>query len=783
MSFTHPMEGWILFSYFKIAFALLLCSCGLEYVEPQREYVEKQVNLYSPDDIQGFGKVLNQDLYPAAGFMSACSWLDSMVIGENNSQQAFRALEAFGTKKFAAQNGSPFGFVGDIFDGELYVEKRGWVKASEFSEDTTCEESKRARPRDGFRERGRNIVQFSVQKCKDKARMDAIHDRSLLFGDERDLINMNNLFGRIQLNDYPMMEYGLLGQSGSLESQGQIPNRQEFMNLFDEEIYKSPIRLLPMMGLKLLLKTGIVSWAGIRNDKFTKKVGESIPGVYDEKFELYGLQGTYADAFIKNGFPYSEILKPLPTDTEQEIERKDAEMRKVLGQVSKRVPMFRNSSWDSFLEDMRYGMSVAIRGMKSTSPMEQACASTIYQRAFSQLLTIKGYDRPPLKNVVNGSKRRKALVEVEDFLDSKEGTRMKACRRSGSFLREGKLTQVKDLELAEDDIGEKLFLTNRPNSAEECSLSEARPLREQKVQPTFVESARGFKGASLQERLEFLGGVSYFLMSIIPGSSWWFSDNSPVPYPLSDFGADKTVEDVRSSGGMLPFEAFAVSIAYINMVGLPIIENHIVYIDIDGKEVASDSPDVKGIRVSRDERKPFDKNIVVSDMESVALISDIVFKLHDALEILADWHRDTQESLDMLEHSNSASAKKLKEDYQSFMTGILGSDSLRGAKETLNLLIDNSDGSLRQQMNQLRLALALHLNKFAILKDPNELSKGYTCASELHLNPKTGVEEKVGRCNVLSSKKMQSEDELWRQSMRLIGRAFQIPLFLEMAGS
>jgi len=762
------------------ALLLVLGGCGLEYVEPNREFVQRQVDKYSPNEIPGEGRVLNQDIYPAANFMSACSWLDSMVISDNSGQQAFRSLEDFGTKKFSTDG--PFGIIGEVFDGRLLIEKAGIVKASEFSEDTSCEENRRVRPRDGHRDRGRIIVENSVEKCKQRARLDALHDRSLMFGDDSNLINLNNLYGRIQLNDHPLLEYGLLAQSGSERSGGSIPNESEFHDLFNDEITKSPILLLPMIGLKLLMRTGVVGWEKIRNKAFTDKIGESLPGVYDESFELYPLQGTYADVFVKNGFPYSEILKPLPTDSREVIERKDAELRRVLEQMAKRVPMFRNNSWSAFLDDMRYGMSAAIRGIKSTSPIEQACGTVIYHRAFSQLLTIKGYDRAPLKITGNGSKRRKALVGVSDFLDHNEGTRMKACRRSGSFLRDGKLTQVKDSELADEDVGLKMTLTDKPNPSEECTLSEARPLLEQKEQPTYVESARGYEEASFHEKVEFLGGIAYFMMSLVPGTDWWFSSNSPVPYPLADFGSNKEAEDIIASGGMLPFEAFAISLAYINMVGMPIVDNHVVYVDIDGKEVDADDPKVTGVRISATERKAFAKGPVVTELKSVSLMTDVVFKLHDALEILADWHAETEESLRLLSGNNSTATKKMRQEYESFMNGILGSDNIAGSKRTLNLLIDDSKGSLRDQLKSLKLALSLLLNKFAVPRDLEDLSQGYTCVDELHLDPVTGIEKQVGRCSEVSVGKLQSDDELWRQSMRLVGRAFQSPLFLEMAG-
>jgi hypothetical protein len=104
-----------------------------------------------------------------------------------------------------------------------------------------------------------------------------------------------------------------------------------------------------------------------------------------------------------------------------------------------------------------------------------------------------------------------------------------------------------------------------------------------------------------------------------------------------------------------------------------------------------------------------------------------------------------------------------------------------GSEENLQMLTDSGAASVRSQLKDLKLALALLLNKFAKAEGRDALGRiQYSCYSTLTLDPESGVEFPEGQCSSQRGNRLQSELELWSQAMRLVGRVYQSPLYLEM---
>lgn len=693
------------------------CTEKLEVLKAQRQNIEEIETPLSPEEVPGGGLILEDDIYTPAKFMSACAWLDSLSSRSQSDEQGFRILEDFGMRK----------------DGS------GWKGVFPFKADDK---------------------HFFFFKKKDK-------DDDL----GRQTLDLANLYGRVQLNDNPLYEYGLVQKNGS------IPDRNEFLGLVDKEIFKSPIKILPLIAARGLMGLGIINPYKKRNEIVQEQIAEALPGALDREFKIYKLKETFPDILVKNGAPFAEVLRPLPSDSTEESLKKAEQLEKVLEVLAKRLPMFRERNWSSFRDDMRWGLSAGIRGMQSTNPVEQACGAAIFHRGFAQMLSVKGYDRPPLEFSRGSNGARWVLVDVNRFLESEKGTRLRACSGVGSFTRQGRSTQVRDSELADTSGGTGLTLASQPQPVRTCVPENSRILELKKQQPTVWGQKRpDMKAANLSEKLEFMAGVSYFLMAFAPGSKWWFGDKGLVSYPLADFGEDKELKDILSSGGLMPYESFALSLGFFNLAGNNLIDKHLTYVDKQGKEVAANGA-VFGVRISDKPRKHFEKGIVTTDIHSVLLLTDVVFKLHETLEKMATWLADTERSIkdEVSRNPNSPESKRMKKDFNNFVNGLFG------GRETLVLLTSNSEGSVRKQIDDFRLALSLVLARF-VKPDPVLNAAGkkiYSCYGKLQLDPETGVEERLGDCGEGRANGLQSETELFRQSMRLVGRAFRSPLYLE----
>lgn len=772
----------------SLAALVVLANCTPPpIVQPERSSIPDLSGRFDEKLFDSGEQLLQQGIFPQSRYQSACFWLENMELSESSYRQGFRPLESVETKKFEVDELKKFKLKSGIFDGELLIEKAGLIPKIEEDVESYCRRKLRNRP-GGRAGVPRSFTRNQLKKCmadetaKREEKQDFLHSESLVSRarSEKDLIELANLYGKISLNDNPLYEYGLMGQSGSESVGGMIPNKAEFFVLFEEEKKRSKfLRRLAMGLLQPMFEKKDHKWSGARNEILEEELAISLPGAYGDNPQKRKLEGTFPDIAVRNGFPHSEFLKPLPQDSARALKAKDAALKGSLDKMTIRTAMFREETWASYLDDMQYGMSVAVRGLQSPSPKEQACASVVLQRAFSQMLTIKGYDRAPLRNVTQNGKKRKILPHVNDFLGSPTSSVLKSCRQAGSFLRDEKLTQVKDHEFVGGEES-ALLLTNKPNSADPCQTRWATPLRNHKEQWTVYRNAEGFKPANFHEQLEFLGGTIYYLMAMAPGAPWWFNERALLSYPLADFGDNAEHNDMLASGGLLPYEAFAISLGYVNLLGLPLLDQHLIYVDEFNRQVDGSSDDVLGVRFSRDPVSKIQNDTVVTDLDSLLLIADVVFKLDETLESMDKWFEKALVDMQEREAIGGVAGKAAKVEHDAFLMGMFGAGSRKDAKETLELLTDDSEGSLRAQMDQLKLAITMLLPKFAVAQTVHGETR-YSCGTELHTNVKTGFEVLKGDCKEAPQERLQTLHTRWKQVLNMVGRVYQSPIFIDMA--
>lgn len=567
---------------------------------------------------------------------------------------------------------------------------------------------------------------------------------------------LDALEGRIRLTDNPFYEMALIAQGSDL------PNKEEFLKLADEESKSSPLMLPFLIAFKLAWSSGILNPYTKRNQIIQKRIASAFPGIFRSDGlvnELRPLDDSLVEALIKNSVPGINSLAAWPTDSKDELKAKETMLAAVLARFKKPLPMFPNNSWAAYFEDSRWALSVAIRALKNKDLTQQACGSVIIQRSFAQMIRIMGYDRPPTSEG--------HLVDIEKFLMHPESTYLKGCVTPGSFVRNGryaKLIQTKDRSdflSNKPDSENFLRLSDAPREFEDCHLKDAKALLAEtpELKKSAIPGVRGY--ADLNSKLSMVGAAGYYFMAMNPGASWWRNtDGSLLALPFSSFKGG--LPAIRANGGYLPSQSFALSLGFINLV-LPDIEaHHLVMIDSERRETSVDKK-ILGVRLSFDVRKKNSAGVITSRVESVALLSELVLKFHEALKDLGSWKSESDRWVETRSSAETDPYYKtsIRKDYDDFVA------SLFGDRQNLLDLVATDDESVRHKVDGLRLAIALHLAAFSYRAANGRAN----CHASLMTDLATGKEVGVGECN-------SAQYQTWHAAMQLVGTAFNSPLFL-----
>lgn len=574
-----------------------------------------------------------------------------------------------------------------------------------------------------------------------------------------------SLDGRVDISASPLYQYALLTQ--------EIPNRKRFLELVEEEIDKQSLLATPIARLyKWLLGANIIDLYAKRNEIIQDRVNEAFPGSFDPAGLNRSLKKSFPEAVLRNGMPTFSNLSPLPDDAREVRDRKSRELKAILAAYSKSVPVFSLSGkWSSFQDEMERGMNLALQAFNTQSPKEQACATAILHRGFAQLLTIAGYDRPPMA-VDDPAKEVSAFPTIDRLLENPQGTRFKVCPMAGAFGKDGyRMTlYAKDLENFDAAKDTLLLTRNTPNSAS-CAQTEA--VATNSWEYTHYNRPRLSEVASGEDLLNFAHGISHWLVSFNPGAKWWTQETNVTGFPLANFDS---LSSISTSGGILPVQGHALSLALVNVTFAQIMKNHLVMLDEFGKET-TDAKKAIFVRYSDRSREAGSGGKITTTLRSAILALETTLKFQASFENLSKWKADSKARLDadMASERDLKKREEMAKEYAAFVKGMFGGD------DTFAMVTDKfSDAeikagqapSLRNQLVNVELALAMLSANFA----KKNADGTFTCYNQLvkDFDSKDAPEEKIGQCSV-------EDQRRWKRLMSMVASMYKSPLFAKYA--
>ena len=583
-------------------------------------------------------------------------------------------------------------------------------------------------------------------------------------GNNKGLVDLSRLYGRVDIAANPMYQYALL--------QGTQPvfDKETFMFEVNKQIKDSPITLPFLIGYELLLRTGVLNVYNERNRIYQNRIDKSFPGIFlDDDSTRVKIRESLPEAIFRNGSPEIAQLTPAPLDSAEAIQKKLQKLN-LLGSVySRPVALFASPKWSDFREDIRINMTVAVRGINSGNSQEQACATVLFHRAMSQMLTIMGFDRPLMQDNPNNNTSR--LADFKDWLVDPKGQELRLCPGAGSFVRhEHNITLYReDLEnYADTGTANPLLLGKRPFLPSPCTSNEA--LDYVKGRMSAVEFNPELSDlASGDEQLDFISGISYLLMTFNPGANWWLNSATGPGLPL---GYVTSLDTYRTSGAILPFETHVLALGLLNVAFNNFADGHVVIIDSDGHETKS-MHEAMGVRVSPEDRKNNKTKIVRTSIRSATLMTDMAIKLGATLEQTARWYANARDAVsEQIKHApNADERKRIEADFSHFIEGVFGSDRI------LKKLTTTEPGSLREQLDGLRSAGILLTTRFATRKADGSLG----CAAEIINDLEKGTETLAGDCSNVDRGQSKSDRRMWSDSLSLVAASTQSPLYTKMA--
>jgi hypothetical protein len=615
-------------------------------------------------------------------------------------------------------------------------------------------------------------------------------------------IELNRVWGRVDMGANPLYQYSFV-----YVGEEEIPNETDFLKTVDDLIAESKFKLredssspyttfsVPaLFAFRQLMRFGVMDPVQQRNKIVQSEFNKYFPGAF-RKDGVFRIKESFPEAIFKNGSPAFDGLAPLPDDSAETVRKKIELVNGMFGVYERELPLFTRPTWDSFREDMRSGLTAAIRGMNSKSPVEQACGTTLLHRSFGQLLTVMGYDRTPVSR--DSSTGQTSLPSIDELaVDTPKGVRMRVCKSPGSFVRGGRR-----VSLGRDE------LMKLSENASSYSLSRAPflpdPCRETVVRDSeaYIDDRGPQAGAekiSAQELLEFVSGTTYYSMAFNPAAKWWKNG-----LPLASFSS---LKGLVASGGVLPALSHALSLAYLQLGFSSFQDHHLVLIDAEGRETVDEST-AMGARISETAHEMGSGGRVVTTARSAALLAEFAFRLSRHLEKLSGWYdfakvfvvdeerrirsemaeRLRSERLDGPDGDLNGPKKKLKEEivreateallknrttYDSFMGDMFGDES-----NLVTLTDASADTTIRRRIEDLKLISSLMLVSFV-----KRLPDGrYTCYARLDSDLDSGAEEKTGECSDLDSTPQGSTKSLFRQAMKLVAEEYESPIFREFS--
>ncbi len=576
---------------------------------------------------------------------------------------------------------------------------------------------------------------------------ESVTDRFRLLGeikfDKEDASPLSEIPGRVDVGASPLYQYAILTQ--------QIPTAEEFMALLEGEYERATGfgDVLKLGIARRLLKWGFMNVYSLRNSVVQDRINEALPGVFKESGEAPLFKNSVPAALLQNGNPFLVRMSLSPEDNQVTRETKLRRLDEVFKAYNRPLRVFSPGGWPQFSQDMKVSLTAAIRGLNSSNIQSRACSTVLMHRAFAQLMAVMGYHRPPIEE----ERRLSFFPPFQNMLKSKEDNELVVCPSPGSFLQGPHRLLLTREQLGNG--GEAFDLAQDPQTAQLCSRQEAKPLSHAPRVWSAADAAR----ASGSQVAAFLNGAVNFAFAFNPRSQWW--RGTQVGFPLSPFDG---IEKIKSSGAILPADAHALSLGFVNLGFDLLMKKHLVFVNDAQKEVPS-SAEATGVRLSEASRTAMSGGKVITTVAGSAQLMEIAFKLGHSLGLLDRWRVEAEESIreELAFERDPVKRRALKADFNMFLEGMFGS------ADTLERLGSGEKGSVRDQLRSLSLASSLLGARFVVRENGR-----VTCASRLVLDLASGVETPEGRCTA-------SEEAAWKYSLLLAARTFRSPYFFELS--
>ncbi len=535
-----------------------------------------------------------------------------------------------------------------------------------------------------------------------------------------------------------------LYQAAILENESEIPNRQEFLKLIDDETKKVSFLEFPFYKLyKIFAEMGVGDLYKKRNEIIEQVFHKAFPGAFDAGDTHYVFNESFPFAVLKNGMNNAETLIPYVTDSSSVKNKKLSRIRRIM-KIYSTPTAFMPASWREFEKQSIYGVNAALKSLQSGRLEEQACASLILHRVFGQMYRSIGYDSLP---VSKGHKGKKYFTELSSILNSSQGTKFRVCPSPGYLAHpDGELIRFTPKSFAEYGSEDPPLLLEK-NIAQRPDCHWKNSVTKNSSSYKNYRQGNLKREGDLSDWLSLVQGAAHLITALNPGAIWWHSNNK-ISFPLVGF---RGVDQIAASGGHLPYEAHALPLGLINLAINKVEQDHLVIIDDQYQEVMNmdDVPEgrsIIGIRLSQHAREKGGGEVITSRIEPVVQVAELALRMYSYLPTLKSWHRlaRSRRYQDLKVQYNNLKRDQIRFSYNEMIEGMFGNQT------NLNDLIETGDDSTMDLIEDIRLAASMLVLHFAKRTEDGD----WTCfeRSELDLGAEPHLtadspEERSGECS------------------------------------
>lgn len=413
----------------------------------------------------------------------------------------------------------------------------------------------------------------------------------------------------------------------------KVPTDDEFVEAAEEERRAGRLSGIELTALKTMRRLLPKKFRATKYEKTSEKLAEKFPGLFGRSGEI--------DASMSVGF----LTK---------IAAEKGDVNEISKLASTSTPLFAGATWRDFADEAETSLQAAVSGLKSTEASERTCGLVLLQRGFAQLLTLKGYQSPPI--VSSGSS---------------EGPKSKTPILSASN-REFRKLDVNGAWIPATQ-GSPIVLSSE-------AISGYDPVRQFMTLSATPTERRGAKG-TFADQVALLEALTIFFEATSPAAAW-----HEQTYPYGDIAESPTA--------LLPPDAHSLALGMMIMSFKNVAALGIQKVNAEGSLL---QPGQSAAGIVLGQVNPSTKKAVVS-AENVARFVNAVVFLETSLQAFAK--RPVSEW------------KKVHATYEAPMLARLAGRAVFTAHELSSLLSESEqEGILMNSLEQLHLPLAMLLTK------------------------------------------------------------------------